>query len=95
VLFRSKQCRLPAKWELNVVDVSAGIDWRYYPVTRRTCGLELRRGLARHLERSLERVVLMLDGKPVRDAATAEELDLFTRMEDLRVEHCQPWWMAS
>jgi hypothetical protein len=37
----------------------------------------------------------MLDGKPVRDAATAEELDLFTRMEDLRVEHCQPWWMAS
>ena len=91
----TKQCRLPAKWELNVVDVSAGIDWRYYPVTRRTCGLELRRGLARHLERTLERVVLMLDGKPVRDAATAEELDLFTRMEDLRVEHCQPWWMTS
>ena len=91
----TKQCRLPAKWELNVVDVGAGIDWRYYPVTRRTCALELRRELARHLERALERVVLMLDGKPMRDAATAEELELFTRMEDLRVEHCQPWWMAS
>jgi len=90
-----RQARIPEKWELHVSDESAGVDWCYWPVTRTTTGLELRRELAHHLERSIERVVLTLDGRPVSDIANAEGIDLFNRRHELCVQHANPWWMQQ
>lgn len=90
-----RRCRIPAKWELHVVDESAGIDWKHFPVSRKTSALELRRALAAHLERSIERVVLVLDRRPLSDNSNAESLKLFERQAELRVAHANPWWMRN
>mmetsp|Transcript_11082 Transcript_11082/g.28376 ORF Transcript_11082/g.28376 Transcript_11082/m.28376 type:complete len:127 (-) Transcript_11082:47-427(-) len=88
-----KQVRIPDKWELVVDDGASGTTWSYYPVERKTLVLELRRNLAGHLERTIERVALEIDGRRLDDAMTAEMIDLFNRRRDLKVVHTNPWWM--
>jgi hypothetical protein len=85
---KPKRARIPPSWQLAVwVDSDGGGSfWRLPDVRRGTTGRELREAASAHLGRPIGSVSLRLGGKEVGDEATAEQLELFSRRDELSVE---------
>ena len=85
-----KRACIPESWQLRVhiEDERHGGFWRRDNVGRATTVGELRADAAKHLEASsFDRIDMRFadDAAPLDDAATAEQLGLFSRMQELRV----------
>lgn len=80
---RPRRARIPPRWQLKVwVDDAAGY-WRFDGVRRGTTARELRLAAAESIGWPGARLVL--NGEPVGDRSTAEQLDLFSRARELNV----------
>ena len=82
----ARRARIPSEWQLSVWISDEHGFWRTNNVRRSTTVQMLRLKAARKMKVEPERVALRLGGHLLDDAATAEELSLFGRANELVVE---------